>query len=206
MLKQKLIFVPIIVAPNWDLTFELMCDASDFTVGVVLGQRTGKIFHAIYYASKVLNENQVNYATTEKELLAIVFTLEKFLSYLIGSKIVVYTDHSTIKYLLTKVESKPRLIRWILLLQDFDLEIKDKKGSENVVADHLSRHENAKITAKEKEILDDFPDEKLFMVTERPWFVDMANFRAVGVIPEELSYSEMPTTSFGKIPIYSSNA
>jgi hypothetical protein len=83
-----------------------MCDTSDYAVGAVLGQRRDKIFHAIHYASKVLNEAQVNYATTEKELLAIVYALEKFRAYLIGSKVVVYTDHSAIKYLLTKPDSK----------------------------------------------------------------------------------------------------
>jgi len=79
---------PIIIAPDWDLPFELMCDASDYVVGAVLRQRKNKFFHAIYYASKVLNENQVNYSTTEKELLAVIFALEKFRSYLIGSKVI----------------------------------------------------------------------------------------------------------------------
>nr|KYP35566.1 Retrovirus-related Pol polyprotein from transposon 17.6 [Cajanus cajan] len=88
-----------------------MCDASDYAVGAILGQRRAKTFHAIQYASKVLNEEQINYATTEKELLTIVSALEKFQSYLIGSKVVVFTDHAAIKYLLTKLDSKPRLIR-----------------------------------------------------------------------------------------------
>src|ERR1051325_3921746 len=126
-LKENLINAPIITAPNWKLDFELMCDASDYAVGVVLGQRKNKIFHAIHYASKVLNDAQINYATTKKELLAIVYALEKFRPYLIGSKVVVFTDHSAIKYLLTKPDSKQRLIRWILLLQEFDLEVRDKK-------------------------------------------------------------------------------
>ena len=188
LLKAKLVSTPIIIAPNWKFDFELMCDASDYAVGAVLGQRKDKIFHAIHYASKVLNENQINYATTEKELLAIVYALEKFRLYLIGSKVTVFIDHAAIKYLLTKADSKPRLIRWILLLQEFDLEIKDKKGSENVVADHLSRLLNEEVTTKEKEVLEEFPDEKLFKVQERPWFADMANFKAARVIPQDISW------------------
>lgn len=93
-----------------------MCDASDYVVGVVLGQIKMKKFHAIHYASKVLNEAKINYGTIEKEILAIVYALEKFRSYLIGSKVVVYTDHAEIKYLLTKPDLDQRLIRWILLL------------------------------------------------------------------------------------------
>nr|KYP43570.1 Retrovirus-related Pol polyprotein from transposon 17.6 [Cajanus cajan] len=167
-----------------------MCDASDYVVGAVLGQRKNKIFYVIEYASKVLNEAQMNYAITEKELLAIVYALKKFRSYLIGSKITVFTDHAAIKYLLTKSDSKPRLIRWILLLQEFDLEIKDKKGCENHIADHLSRLENEEVTILESAIHGEFPDEKLFSVQERPWFADMANFKAVRVIPEDLNWQQ----------------
>jgi hypothetical protein len=125
--------------PDWDLPFEIMCDASDYAVGAVRGQRKEGKVHAIYYASKTLNDAQVNYATTEKEFLAIVFAFEKFRSYIVNSKVIVYTDHAAIKYLLSKKDAKPRLIRWILLLQEFGVEIRDKKGSDNVVADHLSR-------------------------------------------------------------------
>ena len=104
-----------------------MCDASDYVVGAVLGQTKDKKHHAIAYASKTLIVPQLNYATTEKELLTIVFAFDKFRSYLVGAKVIVYTDHATLKYLLTKKDAKPRLIRWILLLQEFDLEIKDKE-------------------------------------------------------------------------------
>jgi hypothetical protein len=105
----------------------------------VLGQCKDKKHRAIAYPSKTLTGPQLNYATTKKELLAVVFTIDKFRSYLVGAKVIVYTDHATLKYLLTKKDAKPRLIRWIVLLQEFNLEIKDKKGVENSVADHLSR-------------------------------------------------------------------
>ncbi|KAL4368360.1 hypothetical protein GQ457_05G027440 [Hibiscus cannabinus] len=131
LLKQKLVTAPIVEPPDWKLPFELMCDASDYAVGAVLGQRKGKIFHPIYYASKTLNDAQVNYTTTEKEMLAVIFAFDKFRSYLIGTKVTVHTDHSTIKYLLSKKDAKPRLIRWILLLQEFDIEIINRKGTEN---------------------------------------------------------------------------
>ncbi|KAM2230551.1 hypothetical protein ACFX1S_014941 [Malus domestica] len=138
-LKELLTTAPIIVPPDWSLPFELMCDASNYALGAVLGQMKDKKPHVIYYASRTLNDAQLNYSTTKKELLAVVFALDKFRSYLIGTKVIVFTDHAALKYLLTKKEPKPRLIRWMLLLQEFDIEIRDKKGSENVVADHLSR-------------------------------------------------------------------
>ena len=109
-LKQKLVNAPIMIAPDWTLPFKIMCDASDFAVGAVLGQRKDKHFHPIYYASKTLNDAQENYSTTEKELVAVVFAFDKFRSYLVLSKTIVYADHSVIKYLFTKQDAKPRLI------------------------------------------------------------------------------------------------
>ncbi|KAM1849316.1 hypothetical protein ACFX13_013607 [Malus domestica] len=191
-LKTLLTTAPIIAAPNWSLPFELMCDASDFTVGAVLGQRTDKLPQVIYYASRTLNDAQLNYATIEKELLAIVFALEKFRSYLVGAKVIVYTDHGALKYLLSKKDAKPRLIRWILLLQEFDLEIRDKKGRENVVADHLSR---LIIPTASKEdslpLRESFPDEQLFAVQFRtPWFADMVNYLVKGVVHPDLTLQQ----------------
>jgi hypothetical protein len=182
-LKISLTTPPIMQSPDWSLPFELMCDASDYAVGAVLGQRRDKVPHVISYASKTLNDAQMNYTTTEKELLAVVFALDKFRSYLIGSPIVVYTDHAALKYLLTKQDAKARLIRWILLLQEFDLTIKDKKGVENVVADHLSRLDFEDHTTS-LPIPDSFPDEQLFAVSTCPWYADIVNYLSTGQLPK----------------------
>ncbi|GJY42741.1 reverse transcriptase domain-containing protein [Tanacetum coccineum] len=155
-LKEKLTCAPVIVSPNWNLPFELMCDASDFVVGVVLGQKICKNLSPIYFAGKTLNSAQQKYTITEKELMVIVFAFDKFRSYLILSKTSVHTDHSALRHLFKKQDDKPRLIQWILLLQEFDIEIKDRKGTENIAADHLSRLENNK-TSNDSEVDDNFP-------------------------------------------------
>ncbi|KAM2270608.1 hypothetical protein ACFXTI_038042 [Malus domestica] len=187
-LKEMLTSAPIIRPPDWSIPFELMCDASDYALGAVLGQRKDKQPHVIYYASRTLNDAQLNYSTTEKELLAVVFALDKFRSYLLGTKVIIYTDHAALKYLLTKKEAKPRLIRWMLLLQEFDIEIRDKKGSENVVADHLSRlvHEEEVVPIPET-----FPDEQLMSIeVSMPWYADLVNYLASKVIPSEFNKNQ----------------
>ncbi|GJV73840.1 reverse transcriptase domain-containing protein [Tanacetum coccineum] len=161
-LRKKLIESPILVVPNWDYDFEIMCDASDFALEAVLGQRKDKHFHPIHYASKTMTGAQLHYTTTEKEMLAVVYALEKFRPYLVLSRTIVYTDHSAIKYLMAKQDAKSRLLRWILLLQEFNIEIRDKKGAENVAADHLSRLENPHKNELEKQhITESFPLESL---------------------------------------------
>nr|GEY40372.1 hypothetical protein [Tanacetum cinerariifolium] len=139
---EKLIEAPIRIAPNWDQPFELMCDASDFAVRAVLGQRIEKHFMPIHYASKTMTEVESNYTTIEKEMLAVVYAFEKFRSYLIMNKSIVYTDHSALKYLFAKKDAKARLLRWILLFQEFNFKVIDTKGAENYAANHLSRLEN----------------------------------------------------------------
>ncbi|GKA60846.1 reverse transcriptase domain-containing protein [Tanacetum coccineum] len=139
-LKKKLTEAPILIAPNWDQPFEIMCDASDYAIGAVLGQRIEKHFRPIHYASKTMSEAETNYTTTEKEMLAVVYAFEKFRSYLIMNKSVVYTDHSALKYLFNKKDAKARLLR----------------------ADHLSRLENPYENIFDpKEITETFPLETL---------------------------------------------
>ena len=180
MLKQALIETPILQSPNWDLPFEIMCDASDYAVGAVLGQRLNKKPTAICYASKTLVEAQINYTTTKKEILTVVYALKKFRPYILGSNIVIYTNHAALKHLLSKKEAKPQLIRWVLLLQEFDLEIKDKKGSENLVADHLSRLD----ILGGGDIGDTFSDEHLLAISSHaPWYEHIMNFIVTESIP-----------------------
>ncbi|CAL9021600.1 unnamed protein product, partial [Prunus brigantina] len=153
-LKELLTSAPIIVPPDWSLPFELMCDASDYALGAVLGQRKDKKPHVIYYASRTLNDAQLNYSTTEKELLAVVFALDKFRSYLLGTK-------------------------------EFDMEIRDKRGCENVVADHLSRlvHEEDPLPIPEA-----FPDEQLLTIeVSEPWYADIVNYIVSKQVPSTIT-------------------
>nr|GEV27184.1 reverse transcriptase domain-containing protein [Tanacetum cinerariifolium] len=181
---------PILVVPDWNLPFELMCDASDYAIGAVLGQRKSKHFQPIHYASKTMTEAQIHYTTTEKEILAVVYAFEKFQPYLVLSKSIVYTDHSALKYLLNKQDEKPRLLQWVLLLQEFDITIFDKKGSENLAVDHLSRLENPhQDVLKNKYINENFPLETLGSLTSHStlWFADIANFYAGNFIKKGLT-------------------
>nr|GEX25713.1 hypothetical protein [Tanacetum cinerariifolium] len=153
-LKEKLTEAPILIAPNWDQPFKIMCDANDYAVGTVLGKRVEKHFQPIHYARKTMTQAETNYTTTEKEMLAVVYAFEKFRSYLIMNKSIVYTDHSALKYLFAKKDAKARLLHWILLFQEFDYKVIDTKGAKNYAADHLSRlenpYENGKISQKDE--------------------------------------------------------
>ena len=198
-IKEALINSPILQTPNWDSPFELMCDASDFAAGAMLGQRIDKKPVAIYYASKTLGEAQVNYTTTEKEFLAIIFALEKFCSYLLGSKVIVFTDHAALKFLLSKKETKPRLMRWILLMQEFDIEIRDRRGVENVVADHLS-HLSTHVSMP---IFDTFPDEHILKIKTQslPWYAHIVNYLVTEKLPDGWDFNDRKFF-FKDLPFY----
>nr|GEV08032.1 reverse transcriptase domain-containing protein [Tanacetum cinerariifolium] len=140
-----------------------------------------------------MTEAESNYTTTEKEMLAVVYAFEKFRSYLILNKSIMYTDHSALKYLFAKKDSMERVLRWVLLLQEFTFKVVDIKGAENLVADHLSRLENPHQNVLDpKEINESFPLETLNLVSTRgnqstPWFADFANYHAGNFIVKGMS-------------------
>ena len=122
-----------------------------------------------------------------------VFGCEKFRSYLLGTKVIIFTDHAALRYLFSKKDAKPRLIRWVLLLQEFDIEIRDTKGKQNTIADHLSRLEQNQDEEKKLEIAASFPDEKLFLCETHdhvPWFADMVNYLVNGFVPPEFNKNQ----------------
>ena len=120
-----------------------------------------------------------------------VFACEKFNPFILGSHVIIHTDQAAIKYLMAKKEAKPRLIRWVLLLQEFDLEIKDKKYCDNVMADHLLKVEKTTLKEEEMEVAENFLDEQLFQLSfQLPWYVDIVNFLSCGVMPPEFSYQQ----------------
>ncbi|GJY09831.1 putative nucleotidyltransferase, ribonuclease H [Tanacetum coccineum] len=161
ILKEKLTTTPIIISPDWSAPFKLMCDASDFAVGAVLGKQIDGKLNPIDYASKTLNNAQEHYTTTEKELLEVVFSFDKFHQYLVLSKTMVYTDHSALKFLFSKDDAKPRLIRL----------------------------ENPNLgTFIEEEIIDEFPHEHLMILkaklnNDEPWYADYINYIVGKIIP-----------------------
>nr|GEX17215.1 reverse transcriptase domain-containing protein [Tanacetum cinerariifolium] len=148
-----------------------------------------KHFQPIHYASKTMTDAQIHYTTAEKEMLVVVYAFEKLWPYLVLSKSIVYTDHSDLKYLLSKQDAKPRLLQWVLLLQEFDIIIRDTKGTKNLAADHLSRLENPHMDVFEnKDISENFPLETLGKISSgsTPWFADFANFHAGNFIVKEI--------------------
>ena len=124
--------------PNWNFPFQISSDASDTTIGAILGQEEDKKPYAIYYISKNLSPAELNYTVTKKEFLAVVHAVNKFRHYIIGYPVVLYTDHSTIKFLANKTVTNGKVKRWLILLQEFDITIRERPGKENPVADFLS--------------------------------------------------------------------
>ena len=188
-LKGKLVIDPILRGPNWALPFHVHTNASNKVIGAALGQVDEKLPYAIYFVSKNLSNAELDYTVTEKELLAIVHSLNKFRHYITSYKTFIHNDHAAIRYLMNKPNVNARIIRWLLLLQQFDLTIVDKPGKENVVANFLSRLD---LPAGEEGTVDDqMPDEHLFAITVlSPWFSDIANYLVSAQFPPHLSSKE----------------
>lgn len=174
-------------SPDWTLPFKIMCDTFDYSVGALLGQCIDKHLHVIQYANMTPDDTQVNYTTTEKEFLAVIYSFKKFHLYLVGPMVIVWMDHAIIHYLMVKKDATPRLIHWVMMLQEFNLEIRDKKGIQNLVADHLS-HIREEHPNEELPMEDSFPDDFLMAVDKLPWFINVVNYKATGLTPPGLDY------------------
>jgi hypothetical protein len=161
-LKQKLSTTPILRGPNWALPFHISSDASDTTIGEVLGQHEDKYPYVIYYINKNMAPVELNYTVTEREFLAVVYTIDKFRHYITGYPTFIHTDHTSIKYLMNTPITNARVTRWLLLLQELDITIVDRPGKENVVVDFLSR---LHINDDNSPIDDSFPYEHLFSIS-----------------------------------------
>ncbi|RDY02080.1 Retrovirus-related Pol polyprotein, partial [Mucuna pruriens] len=171
-LKNRLTSAPILQAPNWDLPFKLICDASN-----PRPKSWSRPIKPWTWPSRIIQQLRRN--------CTIVFALDKFYSYLLSSKIIVFSNHVALRFLLKKSDAKPRLIRWMLLLQEFDIEIRDKKGAKNFVADILSRIERE---SESMPIRDEFPNEQLLHIkASTPWFADICNYVATSQFPPEAS-------------------
>lgn len=179
---------PVLRGPNWDLPFQISSYASDIAIGSVLGQEEDKKPYAIYYISKKLSPAELNYTITEKEFLAVIHAANKFRHYITEYPVILYTDHFSIKYLANKPINNGRITRWMILLQESDITIKDRTGKENHVADFLSRMPKPVDAAA---VEDQFPDEHLFVVTVKtPWYADVASYIVVGKLPKHLTPNE----------------
>lgn len=187
-LKKLVSTAPVLRGPNWNLLFQISSDASDTTIRAVLGREEDKKPYEIYYINKNLSPTKLNYTMTEKEFLAVIYAVNKFRHYITRYLVVLYTDHYDIKYLANKPVTNGRVTRWLILLQEFDITIKDRPGKENHVADFISRMPKPMDAA---EVEDQFPDEHLFFVTVRtPWYADVANYLGVRKLPKHLTPNE----------------
>jgi hypothetical protein len=187
-LKKLISTTPALRGPNWKIPFHISTDASDISIGVVLGQEEDKKPYSIYFISKNLTPAEINYTVIEKEFLVVIHAINKFHHYITGYPFILYIDHSIIKYLANKPITNGWVTRWLLLLQEFDITIKYRPGRENLVVDFLSRIPKIDDSLT---IEDQFPDEHLFFITTKPlWYVDVENYLATGKLLAHISSRE----------------
>ena len=182
---------PILRGTNCTLPFHISIDASDSSLGVVLGQK-GQQHYVIYFIDKKHTPAELNQTDTKKEFLAVIYAINKFCHYITGYEVFVHTDHLVIQYLMNKPITNARITIWILLLKEFNVIVIDQLGKENQVADFISR---LNTEGENVPIFDEFPYENLFTIsTHTPWFVDITNYLATGKLPQYLSSKEKQRT------------
>jgi len=188
-LKEKMVTTLILVFPDWKKEFHVHVDASSVTLGIILAQQgEGDIDHPISFSSKKLSTTEKNYTMTEREGLAMVYALQKFRHYLLGSHFKMYTDHSTLKYLVNKPVLGGRICRWLLLFQEYDFEVVVNLGRLNNGPDHLSRIESGEDPIS---LEDELPDAQLFSVSMvDEYFVDIVDFLSSGMAPTHCTIAQ----------------
>lgn len=187
-LKKLVSTTPVLCGPNQELPFHISTNASDVAVVVVLGQEEDKKPYVIYYISKNLTAGELNYIVTKKEFLDVIDVINIFIHYITLYQVFLYTDHSAITYLSNKPITNRRVTRWLLLLQEFDITIKDWPGKENPIANFLSQVPKINDPLG---VADQFIDKHLFIVvTKMPWYADVTNYLVVGKLPRHLTARE----------------
>jgi hypothetical protein len=187
-LNKLISATPVLRGANWKIPFHISTNASYISIGVVLGHEVDKKPYTIYFISKNLNPIELNYTVIEKDILVVIHAINKFRHYITGYPIILYTDHSAIRYLANKPITNGRVTRWLLLLQEFDITIKDRPGRENLIANFLSHIPKIDNSLTDE---DRFPDEHLFVVTTKPpWYADVENYLAARRLPAHISSRE----------------
>ena len=189
-LKRQLTTYPVLRPLDWDQPWHVYYDASAVAVGSALCQpaKDGGRDHPIAFASKQLTDAERNYTTTEREALAMVFSVKKYRHFLLMNKVIFFVDHMALRYLVNKPDLSGRLARWILLLTEFDYTVQYKPGKMNLQADHLSRLSTETGT---EEMDDEFPDGRLFAVQKVPlWYSYIAEFLSTQAFPANLDRNE----------------
>lgn len=187
-LKKLVSTTPVLRGPNWELPFHTSTDALDVAISTILGQEEDKKPYDIYHIRKNLTSVELNYVVTENEVLAIIYAINKFRHYITDYQVFVYNDHSAIQYLANKLITYGQVTRWLFLLQEFYITIKDRSGKENPVADFLSQIPKVNDPLA---VDDQFLDEHLFSVAVKmPWHEDVANYLVVGKLLKHLTTKE----------------
>jgi hypothetical protein len=182
-LKENMATTPILVFPYWENTFHVHVDASTIALGAILAQPGARdLDYPISFASRKLLELEKNYNTTEREGLAMVYALQNFRHYLLGKHFKMFTDHSTLKYLVNKPMMGQRIYRWILLFQEFYFEVIVKPRKMNTGLDHISRVTNGE---EPTNLEDNFPDAQLFSFqVADECFADIIELLSTGTVPQ----------------------